>query len=284
MSSILSFPHLDLINADINRALKEDIGSGDATADLLPEKSIATASLLCREDAVICGVQWFETCFKKLDPNVEIVWNNIRDGSHVRAGSIICHIKGNARAMVTAERTALNFLQLLSGTATTTSEYVKAAEGTRLKILDTRKTLPGLRLAQKYAVLCGGGHNHRIGLYDMILIKENHIISAGGIKSSVETARKTHPDLKIEVEVENLDQLNEALGLEVDRIMLDNFSMDLIKEAVKIAEGKVPLEVSGNVDLEKIKELAKTGVDYVSIGGLTKHIRAIDFSLRLDIE
>lgn len=270
------------IAADVERAFAEDLGSGDATAGLLPAGSHAHAELTCRDAAVIAGTAWFDACFRRLDPSVRIDWQ-AHDGQRVNPGTVICRLSGNARSLVSAERSALNFLQLLSGTATITAEYVAAVAGTTVRILDTRKTVPGLRLAQKYAVRCGGGHNHRIGLYDAILVKENHIIAAGSIAAAVQAARQLHPNLLLEVEVENLDELTQALDAGVDRIMLDNFSLPQMTEAVQYTAGRVPLEVSGNVDLRTIGEFARTGVDFISIGALTKHVRAIDLSLRLQL-
>jgi len=270
------------IDADIERAFAEDHGSGDATASLLSANGRARAVLTCRDDAVLAGSPWFDACFRKLDPQVEIKWQ-AHDAAHVAAGSVICRLEGNARALVSAERSALNFLQLLSATATATARYVAAVAGTGVRVLDTRKTLPGLRLAQKYAVRCGGGHNHRIGLYDAILVKENHIIAAGGIAAAVEAARRLHPQLLLEVEVENLDELAQAIAAGVDRIMLDNFTPALMSEAVALTARRVPLEVSGNVDLDSIVEYARTGVDFISVGALTKHVRAVDLSLRLEL-
>jgi nicotinate-nucleotide pyrophosphorylase (carboxylating) len=275
-------PDFASIHADVERVFAEDIGPGDATAALLPAERRAVAQLTCRENAVMAGIPWFNACFRQLDPDVQIDWQ-VHDGSHVQAGAMICTLSGNARALVSAERSALNFLQLLSGTATVTSAYVAAVSGTSVRVLDTRKTLPGLRLAQKYAVRCGGGHNHRIGLYDAILIKENHIIAAGGIAAAVVAARQLHPNLLLEVEVENLDELQQALDAGVDRIMIDNFALSLMREAVARAGGRVPLEVSGNVDLHTIGDYARTGVDFISVGALTKHVRAIDLSLRLQL-
>jgi nicotinate-nucleotide pyrophosphorylase (carboxylating) len=273
-------PDQRLIEADVERAFAEDIGHGDATASLLPASAQASALLTCREDAVIAGIPWFDTCVRKLDPQAHINWR-VNDGDHVSPGATLCEMHGNARALVTAERSALNFLQMLSGTATTTAAYAAAVAGTRTRVLDTRKTVPGLRLAQKYAVRCGGGHNHRIGLYDAILVKENHIIAAGSIAAAVQAARQLHPSLLLEVEVENLDELQQALDAGVDRIMLDNFTLPLMQQAVAQTDGRVPLEISGNVDLETIGDYARTGVDYISVGALTKNVRAVDLSLRL---
>lgn len=276
----LASPDTRLIDADIERAFAEDLGKGDATADLLPADALAEATLTCREDAVIAGIPWFDACFRKLDPQVAIEWG-VHDGERVTAGSVICHLRGHARALVSAERSALNFLQLLSGTATTTAHYVAAVAGTRVRVLDTRKTVPGMRQAQKYAVRCGGGYNHRIGLFDAILVKENHIAAAGGIEPAVAAARRLHPSLLLEIEVETLDELRRAIDAGVDRIMLDNFTPAAMAEAVAIAAGRVPLEISGNVDLQTIGGYARTGVDFISVGALTKHVRAIDLSLRL---
>lgn len=270
------------IAADIERAFAEDFGAGDATASLLPSSAVATAALTCRDDAVLAGTHWFDACFRRLDPAVRIQWH-AQDGDRVAAGSVICRLDGHARALVGAERSALNFLQLLSATATATSHYVAAVAGTRARVLDTRKTLPGLRVAQKYAVRCGGGHNHRMGLYDAILIKENHIIAAGSIAAAIAAGRRLHPDLMLEIEVENLDELGQAIAAAADRIMLDNFTVPLMREAVALTAGRIPLEVSGNVDLATIAEFARTGVDFISVGALTKHVHAVDLSLRLQV-
>jgi len=277
---LFELPSATHIAADIEHAFAEDLGPGDATAELLPADAHANAELTCREAAVIAGTAWFDACFRRLDPSVQIDWL-ARDGERVAAGAVICRLSGQARSLVSAERSALNFLQLLSGTATITADYVAAVAGTATRVLDTRKTVPGLRLAQKYAVRCGGGHNHRIGLYDAILVKENHIIAAGGIAAAVQAARRLHPKLLLEVEVENLDELSQALDAGVDRIMLDNFSPPQMIEAVRHTAGRVPLEVSGNVSLDTIGEFARTGVDFISVGALTKHVRAVDLSLRL---
>ena len=276
-------PDTASIASDVDRAFAEDLGRGDATASLLPADAIASGQLTCREDAVIAGIPWFDACMHKLDPDAQIDWH-VSDGDRAKPGSIICNIRGNARAVVSAERSALNFLQMLSGTATTTAAYVAAVAGTNVRVLDTRKTVPGLRLAQKYAVRCGGGHNHRIGLYDAILVKENHIIAAGSIAAAVLAGRQLHPTLLLEVEVENLDELQQALDAGVDRIMLDNFTLPLMREAVAQAAGRVALEISGNVDLTTIGDYARTGVDFISVGALTKNVRALDLSLRLTIK
>ncbi|EIL92937.1 MULTISPECIES: carboxylating nicotinate-nucleotide diphosphorylase [Rhodanobacter] len=281
--SPLTPPAADQIALDVERALAEDLGAGDATADLLPVDARAHAVLTCRDAAVIAGTAWFDACFRRLDPAVRIDWQ-VRDGERVAPGTVICRLSGHARSLVTAERSALNFLQLLSATATLTASYVAAVAGTGTRVLDTRKTIPGLRIAQKYAVRCGGGHNHRIGLYDAILIKENHIIAAGSIAAAVAAARRSHSSLLLEIEVENLDELEQALEAGVDRIMLDNFSLADMHEAVTRTAGRVALEVSGNVDLETIGEYARTGVDFVSVGALTKHVHAVDLSLRLQLD
>jgi nicotinate-nucleotide pyrophosphorylase (carboxylating) len=277
-----TLPDTASIASDVDRAFAEDLGRGDATASLLRADAMASAQLTCREDAVIAGIPWFDACMHRLDPNARLDWH-VSDGDRATPGSILCDLRGNARAVVSAERSALNFLQMLSGTATTTAAYVAAVAGTNVRVLDTRKTVPGLRLAQKYAVRCGGGHNHRIGLYDAILVKENHIIAAGSITAAVLAARQLHPTLLLEVEVENLDELQQALDAGVDRIMLDNFTLPLMREAVTHTAGRIPLEISGNVDLQTIGDYARTGVDYISVGSLTKNVRAIDLSLRLKI-
>ena len=275
-----ALPAASSIAADIDRAFAEDLGSGDATAELLGVDAHADAVLTCRDAAVICGTAWFDACFRRMDADVAISWHTV-DGESVAAGAIICEVSGNARALVSAERPALNFLQLLSATASITARYVAAVAGTGARVLDTRKTIPGLRLAQKYAVRCGGGHNQRMGLYDAILIKENHIIAAGGIARAVNAARKLHPTLLLEVEVETLAELAQALDAGADRIMLDNFSPEDMLLAVRQTAGRTPLEVSGNVSLDTIGDFARTGVDFISVGALTKHVQAVDLSLRL---
>jgi len=277
-----ALPAPEAIARDVERALAEDFGSGDATADLLPANAPARAHVITREDAVLAGSAWFDACFLARDAQTEIHWN-FRDGEQVAANSTLCTLHGNARALVGAERSALNFLQTLSGTATVTARYVAAVRGTRTKILDTRKTLPGLRLAQKYAVRCGGGVNHRIGLFDAILIKENHIAAAGSLAAAVRAAREAHPRLLLEVEVENFTELDEALAAGVDRIMLDEFDDADLRRAVVHVAGRVPLEVSGGVGLERVRAIAETGVDFISIGSLTKHVHAIDLSMRVQM-
>jgi nicotinate-nucleotide pyrophosphorylase (carboxylating) len=274
-------PPADEIRRDVERALAEDIGAGDATASLIAADARAQASVVTREAAILCGRPWFDACFQMLDPGVTIDWR-ADDGATLTAGQQLCSLHGNARALLTGERCALNFLQMLSGTATATARHVEAVRGTRAVILDTRKTLPGLRLAQKYAVRCGGGSNHRVGLFDAILIKENHIAAAGSLGAAVRAARSAHPRLTVEVEVENFAELDQALAAGVDRIMLDDFSIDDMRRAVGHVGGRTALEASGGVGLETLRAIAATGVDYISIGALTKHVRAIDLSMRID--
>jgi nicotinate-nucleotide pyrophosphorylase (carboxylating) len=275
-------PPRDVVERDVGRALEEDLGSGDVTADLLPAAARARARVITRDAAILCGSAWFDECFRRLDATARVEWH-AADGDRVAAGTALCHVEGMARALVSAERTALNFLQTLSGTATATSAYVEAARGTRTTVLDTRKTLPGLRAAQKYAVRVGGGQNHRMGLYDAVLLKENHIAAAGSIAAAIQRARALHPDLLVETEVENFGELREALAAGADRIMLDEFELHELAQAVAEVGGRVPLEVSGSVALERVRAIAETGVDYVSIGALTKHVRAIDLSMRIEL-
>ena len=275
-------PDPGVIDADVARALAEDVGSGDATAALIGADVYATAAVVTREDAVLAGRPWFDRCFAAVDARTVIEWH-ADDGDEVAAGQTLCSLRGFARALLTAERCALNFLQLLSGTATATAQHVAVVRGTRTTILDTRKTIPGLRRAQKYAVRCGGGANHRRGLYDAILIKENHIAAAGSLAEAVATARALHPELTVEVEVEDFAELDAALAAGVDRIMLDDFALADLPAAVARCAGRVPLEVSGGVGLQTLQAIAQTGVDYVSIGALTKHVRAIDLSMRIDL-
>jgi nicotinate-nucleotide pyrophosphorylase (carboxylating) len=266
----------------VSRALREDIGSGDVTAELIPAPQRARAQLLCRQAAVLCGTAWFNETFRQLDPSIAINWGPA-EGASVAADTILCEIRGPARSILTGERTALNFLQLLSGTATATARYVQALAGTPCRILDTRKTIPGLRSAQKYAVRCAGGHNHRIGLYDLVLIKENHIAAAGSIRAAVSAARSHAPALRVEVETENLDQVREALDAHVEIVLLDNFDLDAIRAAVALNRGhphRALLESSGGVTLATARSIAETGVDYISVGSLTKHVEAVDLSLR----
>jgi len=271
------------VSQTVATALQEDVGSGDLTAQLIPADRVARACVITREDAVLCGAAWFDEVFMRIDPGVRITWS-ARDGDRVRANQQLCTLDGPARSLLTGERTALNFLQALSGTATVTRQYVDAVAGTHCRILDTRKTIPGLRIAQKYAVRCGGGTNHRIGLFDAILVKENHIAAAGSITNAVRAARSVAAKVLLEVEVENLAQLREALDAKVDRILLDNFSLDDMRAAVQTSRAhtnaRTELEASGNMSLETLRAVAETGVDFVSVGGLTKHVRAVDLSMR----
>ena len=277
-------PPAGVIAADVTRALAEDIGSGDVTADLLPDHA-DSAYLLCKENAIVCGRPWFDACHRALDPGVRIDWR-VAEGDRVAAGTVLATLEGRARALVSAERTALNFLQTLSGTATTTAAYVDAVRGTGARILDTRKTIPGLRLAQKYAVRVGGGVNHRIGLFDAVMLKENHVRAAGSITAAIHAARTQHPALPLIVEVETLAQLEEALREGCTRILVDDFDAATRREAVRIATGQpfngaIPLEVSGGVDLAGLRAIAEDGVDFISTGALTKHVHAIDLSMKL---
>jgi nicotinate-nucleotide pyrophosphorylase (carboxylating) len=272
-------PDPTYVSQTVATALQEDVGSGDLTAQLVPADRASRAIVITREDAVLCGTAWFEEVFRQIDPRVRVTWS-ARDADRVRADQQLCALEGAARSLLTGERTALNFLQMLSATATATRKYVDAVAGTKCRILDTRKTLPGLRQAQKYAVRCGGGTNHRIGLFDAILVKENHIAAAGSIASAVAEARRINAKVLLEVEVENLAQLREALAARVDRVLLDNFSLDQMREAVKVANGRTGLEASGNISLETLRSVAETGVDFISVGGLTKHVRAVDLSMR----
>ncbi|MBN8446850.1 MAG: carboxylating nicotinate-nucleotide diphosphorylase [Gammaproteobacteria bacterium] len=276
------------IKQGVSHALAEDLGylplqQGDITASLIPNEQAAIATVITREDCVVCGTAWVDEVFAQLSEQVVIQWH-VADGDRVKANSVLCEISGPARILLTGERTALNFLQTLSGTATTTSQYVALLGGSKTRLLDTRKTLPGLRLAQKYAVSCGGGKNHRMGLYDAFLIKENHIAAAGSIANAVNTARLNFPGKPVEVEVEDLTELEQALAANADIIMLDNFHIADIVKAVSINKGKAKLEVSGNITAEALKSLSTTGVDYISSGALTKNVRAIDLSMRLRVQ
>ena len=283
-SALLSSLPPDL-RAQVARSLAEDIGSGDVTAALVAPGTQAAATVLTREAAVLCGTAWVDETFRQLDPTVRVAWR-AAEGDKIVADAILCDISGPARAILTGERSALNFLQTLSGTATATRAYVDAIAGTGCQILDTRKTLPGLRLAQKYAVRCGGGRNHRLGLHDMVLIKENHIVAAGSIAAALAQARAAAPGLPVEVEVETLDELRAALAAAPDVILLDEFEEAAMREAValnKAAGGKVKLEASGSVTLSSVRRIALTGVDYISVGSLTKHLHATDLSLRFTL-
>ncbi len=276
------------ITADVTRALAEDVGSGDLTAQLIAASASGKASVMTRVDGVLAGCEWFTRTFTELDPDCEIFWH-AKDGDKIVAGQPLCEISGNARTMLTAERSALNFLQTLSAVATKTDQYVEAVRGTKAKILDTRKTLPGLRIALKYAVTAGGGHNHRIGLFDGILIKENHIAAAGGIKSALDAAfglvkHQAAASTMIEIEVETLEQLREALDCGAKLILIDNFDLSNMRQAVAVASasphGRAELEASGGVNLSTVRAIAETGVDRISIGTLTKDIQALDLSMR----
>jgi len=268
------------IKVSVARSLAEDIGDGDITALLIPESTISDAVVVTREHGVLCGQAWFDEVFQQLDPNIEIKWL-VNDGDTLVPEQLMCRLSGSARSLLTGERTALNFIQTLSGTATTAREYFKLASKNGLTILDTRKTIPGLRLAQKYAVVTGGCQNHRLGLYDAFLIKENHIAACGGIKPAVQKAKEICPEKLIEVEVENLLEFQEALNTQADVIMLDNFDSIMIQQAVAMKTQKIKLEVSGNIDVKNISQKDLSGIDYLSSGSLTKHCRAIDFSMRL---
>ncbi|MBP6121740.1 MULTISPECIES: carboxylating nicotinate-nucleotide diphosphorylase [Providencia] len=268
----------------VSVALKEDLGQKvdykqDITGQLLNESAISIARIITREEGVFCGQQWLDEVFRQLGSQVSVDWQ-VSDGDSVTANQVLCEMQGPSQVLLTGERTALNFIQTLSSVATMTAKYVKQIEGTRAKLLDTRKTIPGLRTALKYAVLAGGGFNHRLGLSDAYLIKENHIISAGSVSQAVNLARQSHPAVPIEVEVESLDELLQAIRAEADIIMLDNFTTVMMKEAVVLTAGKAALEVSGNVTLETIKQFALTGIDFISVGALTKHIQAMDLSMR----
>ncbi|HEX9451291.1 MAG TPA: carboxylating nicotinate-nucleotide diphosphorylase [Burkholderiales bacterium] len=267
------------IRKDVARALAEDIGAGDVTARLVPASEKAHARVITREPAVLSGTAWFEECFHQIDREVEISWN-ARDGERLVHGQVVCEIDGHARSLLTAERSSLNFLQTLCAVATKTRAFVDAVAGTKAAILDTRKTLPGLRYALKYAVRCGGGTNHRMGLYDGVLIKENHIASSGGIGPALAQAMKIAPDIQVEIEVESIGQLKEAIAAGAKLILLDNFDLAGFREAVRVTAGRAALEASGGINLETVRGIAETGVDRISIGTLTKDIRAVDLSMR----
>ncbi|WP_034297366.1 carboxylating nicotinate-nucleotide diphosphorylase [Herbaspirillum sp. RV1423] len=267
-------------DANVNLAIAEDVGSGDHTGQLVPENEYVNARVIVREEAVLCGAPWFEAVMARLDPRLRIDWK-FGEGDLMKADAEVCRIEGPARALLTAERGALNFLQLLSGVATATHRYVNLVKDTRARILDTRKTLPGLRLAQKYAVRVGGGMNQRLALYDGILIKENHIAAAGGITAAVTAAIKLNAGVTIQVEVENIDELGEALTAGATSILLDNFSLDMMREAVMITARRAVLEASGGINMETVRAIAETGVDRISVGSLTKDVQAIDYSLRI---
>ena len=285
MTSGITVPLPSGIAEQVRRALAEDVGSGDLTAQLIAATAMGNARVITREQAVICGCAWFDEVFKQLDPGVRVEWH-VQDGESVEPNTLLCQLHGPWRAVLTGERTALNFLQTLTSTASTTRRYVDAVAGTQCQILDTRKTIPGLRLAQKYAVRCGGGTNHRIGLFDAILVKENHIAVAGSIRSAVQEARRINAGVLLEVEVETLDELSEALEARVDRVLLDNFSLESMREAVRLTRAHrnsgIQLEASGNMSLATLRNVAETGVDFISVGGLTKHVQATDLSMRFE--
>jgi nicotinate-nucleotide pyrophosphorylase (carboxylating) len=272
-------PGPEAIAGDVARALAEDVGDGDRTADLIPADRHFETRVECREDAILAGRPWFDETFRQLDPAIAIRWR-ARDGDALCAGQEVCRLAGPAGTILTGERTALNFLQTLSATATQARAYADAVRGTGVEVLDTRKTIPGLRRAQKYAVRCGGASNHRLGLFDAMLIKENHIGAAGSITAAVHQARTAHPGLSLEVEVEDLEQLDEACRAGADRALLDNFGLDGLREAVARHGGRIVLEASGGIGLDTVRQVAETGVDCVSVGSLTKHLRAVDFSMR----
>lgn len=267
------------IQLQVQQALAEDIGHGDVTAQLIPANQTISAQVIVREPAVLCGQRWFNEVFQQLDTSITINWQ-AGDGDKIKPEELLCALQGPARAILSGERTALNFLQTLSGTATSANRYVAAVATTNCRILDTRKTIPHLRLAQKYAAACGGATNHRIGLYDAILIKENHITAAGSITAAVAQARLLYPDLLLEVEVETLEQLYEAITAGARRVLLDNMPPEILRQAVDISEGRLELEASGGITLDNILTVAQTGVDYISIGSITKHLHAIDLSMR----
>ncbi len=279
MDNAPTLPPHALIEDDVRRALAEDIGSGDLTAQLVPDTQ-AHAVVVTREDAVLCGTDWFDEVFRQLDARARITWLK-HDCDQVTAGAQLCRLDGPTRALLSGERSALNFLQTLSGTATLAARYVDAVRGTQAKVLDTRKTIPGLRRAQKYAVSCGGGHNHRLGLYDAVLIKENHIAVAGSVTAALNQARAAVASgVPVEIEIENLDQLREALSAGATRLLLDNFDLERLRAAVREIAGRATLEASGGITFENIRAIAETGVDFISVGSLTKHLRSIDLSLR----
>ncbi len=269
----------DLISSQVKLALEEDIGQHDLTADLIPVTSMATATILNREPATLCGQAWLNEVFKQVDPTIQITWY-FKDGDNLSSDSILCELKGSARSLLTGERTAMNYIQTLSATATLSQRYAEQVQGHQVQVLDTRKTIPGLRLAQKYAIRCGGCYNHRMGLYDGILIKENHINAAGSINAAISLARRLYPTIAIEVEVENFDELTQALSGQADIILLDNFDIPALKQAVERNQGQAQLEASGNVNLSTVRAIAETGVDRISVGSLTKDIKAIDLSMR----
>lgn len=267
------------IQITVTNALSEDIGAGDITAQLIPADNTATARIISRQTAVVCGTDWVNEVFRQVDPELQLDWQ-VKDGDLVERDQTLFTVSGSARNMLTAERTALNFLQTLSGTATISYNYAQKVSGTNVKLLDTRKTIPGLRTAQKYAVTCGGCFNHRIGLYDAFLIKENHIMGCGGIEAAIQTAQTNEPGKPVEIEVETFEELQAALIAGADIIMLDNFTPEEMRNAVEVVDGQAKLEASGNITDETLRPIAETGVDYISIGALTKHCQAVDLSMR----
>lgn len=272
-----------IIVDDVQRALAEDVGSGDITAALIPADRQASASILTRESAILCGTAWADEVFRQVDPQIQAQWL-VRDGERMQPDQVFCRLTGPARGLLTAERSAMNFIQTLSATATRSRHFADLVAGSGVRLLDTRKTLPGLRIAQKYAVTCGGCHNHRIGLFDAFLIKENHIAACGGIAEAVTQARNLAPDKPVEVEVESLDELRQALEAGADIIMLDELSHDDMREAVHLTAGKAALEASGGITETTLRSVADTGVDFISIGSLTKDIKAVDLSMRLSMQ
>lgn len=268
------------LDANVAAALAEDLGSGDATANLIPSGRAASATVLVREAAVLCGQRWFDAVYAAIDPTVRVDWQH-QDGDRLAVNTVVCTIHGAARAIVSGERTALNFLQTLSGTASAARIYADALAGTATRLLDTRKTIPGLRRAQKYAVRCGGGFNHRAGLYDGVLVKENHIAAAGSIAAAIAALKAAQVDLPIEVEVEHLPQIEEAIAAGADMLLLDNFNLEMLRAAVALTRGRVRLEASGGFELADLPAVGATGVDFISVGSLTKHLRATDFSMRI---
>jgi nicotinate-nucleotide pyrophosphorylase (carboxylating) len=278
-----STPHLpppELIEREARDALAEDVGSGDLTAGLLPEGQHAQGQVVTRNAGVLCGRTWFDTVFRLLDPGIRVDWA-AADGERIAAGQRLCTLSGRIRGLLTGERTALNYLQTLSGTASRARRYADAVAGLPVRVLDTRKTIPGLRLQQKYAVACGGCHNHRMGLYDAILIKENHILAAGSIPAALAAAGRVAPGVPVEIEVESIGELAEALAAGAQRILLDNFPLDRLREAVAATAGRARLEASGGIGLDDIRAVAETGVDDISVGGITKNVRALDLSMRI---
>lgn len=276
MKNVTDLP--DGITETVSAALREDIGSGDLTAELIPADASSSAEVVCRQQAVLCGTAWFDEVFRQLDETVTIKWL-LEDAENINPDQVVCQLQGSTRTLLSGERSALNFLQLLSGTATLTREYVQQLGDSKTRLLDTRKTIPGLRTAQKYAVSCGGGKNHRIGLFDAILIKENHILAAGSIEKAVSLAKLS--SAKVEVEVENLEELNQAISAGADSILLDNFDIETMHKAVQLNNRRALLEVSGGVEIGKLKAIAESGVDFISVGALTKHVHAVDFSMRI---